>query len=137
MRVFFDSSAIAKRYIHEVGTDRVLELCGQAESVILSQLAPIEVLSAASRLRRDGILPPSAYKRLKKQFGEDLAEVELVEVDVENVRLAIHALERAPLRTLDALQVAAAITSKCQLFVSSDIRQLRAAQVMKLKVEQV
>ena len=137
MRIFFDSSAFAKRYVREPGSDRVLELCAEADRVVLSQITPVEVLSAATRLRRDGALPTSAYRRLKRAIGEDVAEAELIELSVGVIRLAIHALERAPLRTLDAFQVGAAMHSKVDLFVSADARQIRSARVLRLKVEHV
>ena len=36
MRVFFDSSAFAKRYVREEGTDVVLSWCEQATELCLS-----------------------------------------------------------------------------------------------------
>jgi len=38
MRFFFDTSALAKRYAAETGSDAVLVLCEQAQSIGLSVL---------------------------------------------------------------------------------------------------
>ena len=38
MRLFLDSSALAKRYVLENGSDRVVELCREADEVVLSSL---------------------------------------------------------------------------------------------------
>ena len=137
MKVFLDSSALAKRYIAERGSVRVLELCRAADRVVLSQITPVEILSAAARLRRSGLLPPRTYRAVKQELAADLAEAELIEITTSIVMHAVRALERAPLRSLDAIQLACALAADCDLFVSSDTRQLTAARVLGLKVERV
>ena len=46
MRVFFDSSAFAKRYVDEVGTPEVLIWCDRANELLLSVIALPELVSA-------------------------------------------------------------------------------------------
>jgi hypothetical protein len=45
MRVFFDTSAFAKRYIEEPGTDKVIEICRQAEHLVLCVICLPEMIS--------------------------------------------------------------------------------------------
>lgn len=56
MRIFFDSSAFAKRYIREEGTDIVLLWCDQATELCLSGIAISEIVSAFCRLQRENII---------------------------------------------------------------------------------
>ncbi|OOO02289.1 MAG: hypothetical protein USCGTAYLOR_01513 [Chromatiales bacterium USCg_Taylor] len=54
MRVYFDSSAFAKRYISEPGTAEGLAWCDQATELALSVIAIQELFSAFCRLKREG-----------------------------------------------------------------------------------
>ena len=56
MRVFFDSSAFARRYLGEAGSDAVVEWCDKATEIVLSGVALPEIISAFCRLRREGHL---------------------------------------------------------------------------------
>ena len=66
MRVFFDSSAFAKRYISEPGTDKVLAWCDQATEIGLSAIALPEIISAFCRLRREGKVDDTQYRQMIK-----------------------------------------------------------------------
>lgn len=50
MRVFFDTSALVKRYIEEPGTDKVIGISGQAEHLVLCIICLPEMISTLSRL---------------------------------------------------------------------------------------
>ena len=60
MRVFFDSSAVAKRYIDESGIEHVLGWCECADERVLSVIALPEMISAFCRLQQEGRLTPAA-----------------------------------------------------------------------------
>ncbi len=53
MRNFFDSSALAKRYVAEISTHNVLQLCQDSHQILLSVIVVPELLSAFNRLRRE------------------------------------------------------------------------------------
>lgn len=71
MRVYFDSSAFAKRYINEPGTAEVLVWCDQATELALSVIAISELISA---LKREGTLSAGQYRRLKSDLMADIAD---------------------------------------------------------------
>jgi predicted nucleic acid-binding protein len=52
MRVYFDSSAFAKRYIDEAGTAEVLAWCERASELAISVIAVPELISAFCRPQR-------------------------------------------------------------------------------------
>lgn len=137
MRVFLDSSALVKRYIREPGTERVIQLCREADELLLSVLCAPEIISTFNRLRREEKLPMARYRQLKRDLALDLDQSTLIDLVPSVVNRAVSCLERAPLRTLDALQTASAIESFSDLFVTADRRQAAAAEKLGLKTEDV
>jgi len=135
MRVFLDSSALAKRYIEEPGTDRVVALCAEAEEILLSILCVPELISALNRRKREGKLSAQQYRSLKRELAADIAEANVMDINTEIIQETITCLEQVPVRTLDAIQIATAKQSLCDLFVTADRRQYDAAQLIKLEAE--
>jgi uncharacterized protein len=137
MRIAFDTSALAKRYVTESGTSRVLELCAQATEVVVSVLCVPEILSGLNRLRREGRLSPEGYATAKADLAGDLTQATIVPVTSAVLSRTIDVLERTALRTLDAIHLAVAVDSACELFVSADARQCEAAKELGLTIERV
>ena len=137
MRVFLDSSALAKKYIAEKGSERILALWQEAEDVSLSILCVPEVLSACNRLRREKKLDQRGYQAIKDGFFRDLEDTNLVNVVPTIIEGAVNCLEGGTIRTLDAIHVASAMSIGSELFVTSDPRQAQGARAMKLKTELV
>jgi predicted nucleic acid-binding protein len=137
MRIAFDSSALAKRYVRESGTPRVLELCAQATEVVVSVLCVPEILSGLNRLRREERLSSDGYSAAKTDLADDMTQATIVAVTPTVLSRAIELLEEAALRTLDAIHLAVAMDSACDLFVSADARQCEAASELGLRIERV
>lgn len=137
MRIFLDSSALAKRYIFEPGTEQVLRRCREADEIVLSALCVPELISAFNRLRREGKLTAARYRRLKGDLAADLEQATIVDLTPSVVHRTIFCLEHAPLRALDAIHAASAAESLCDLFISADRRQCEAAARLKLRIENV
>lgn len=137
MRVFFDSSGLAKRYIRERGSDEVEKILSVAGELGLSVIAPAEVISALSRLRRQRAIAQGQYDLAKRALFSDLEDVSVVGVTNSVVAGAIGLLEEYSIRTLDALHVASAAEWKADLFVSSDKRQIAAAVGRGLRARRV
>lgn len=134
MRVYFDSSAFAKRYIDEPGTAEVLHWCEQADELAMSVIALPEMISAFCRLQREGRLTPVEYQRIKQDLMADLADALLCDTTPAALQLAVLALEASSLRGMDALHIAAAQVCEADVFVSADARQCAAAQTAGLNV---
>jgi predicted nucleic acid-binding protein len=137
MRIFFDSSSLAKRYIRETGSDKVEEIFSGASEVAVSLIALPEIVSALCRLRRENAISAAQYGLAKKSLFADIEDISICNVTVPVVGKAIDLLEKHPLRTLDALHLACAIDWQADLFVTSDRRQVSAAQKSGLRVVQV
>lgn len=137
MKVFLYTSAFAKRYIAEQGSEKVLALCHQAESLVVSVICLPELISALSRLVREKKLTKAAYRQLKNEAMADMKDVDICQITSEVLASVVPLLEEHPLRAMDALHVACALNYKPDVFVSADHRQLSAARKAGMKVVDV
>jgi predicted nucleic acid-binding protein len=137
LTVFLDSSALAKRYVREPGSDRVDEILLAASSLGVSMISVTEIVSALYRRRRERKLSPSQYLKAKRAFFEDVADANLINVTEATVERAVRLLEQWPLRSADSLQVASAAEWAADLFVSADRQQCSAARAFGLQVEEI
>jgi hypothetical protein len=137
MRVFLDTSALAKRHIQEQGTDQVIVRLGEADEILFSVLVLPEVVSALNRRRRERMLPDSEYRSRRRQLDADLEHATVVQLTPRVLERAISCLEQLPLRSSDAIHLASALEGGADLFLSADHRQCEAARKLGLKVEEV
>ena len=108
--VYFDTSALVKHYITEVGSGWVRALLThQAPTVFTSLLTSIEGACTFARRRREGMLSPQDHRQLLAVFDYDfrycynILDVEPTVMDTAR-RMANH----HPLRAYDAVQLATA-----------------------------
>jgi len=135
--VFLDTSAFAKRYVAEQGSDKVMALCQKADSLVVSVICLPELISTLSRLVREKKLAKADYRKLKGGAMADLADVDICQITPEVMVLAVSLLESHPLRAMDALHVACALAVKPDMFVAADHRQLSAARKAGLRIVDV
>jgi len=133
VRIFFDSSAFAKRYVDEVGSDAVDVLCRQADDLGLSVICVPEIISALNRRLREQALSSYDYRKAKVGLTADLRDADVVNLLPAVIASCLVILESTPIRTMDALHVACALEWKAELFVSSDKRQITAAKKAGLR----
>lgn len=137
VNVFLDSSALAKRYVQERGSDRVEEILSSASSLGVSVISLLEVVSALCRRRRERKLSHQQYLKAKQALFEDIEDASLVNVTDQVMARSVELLERWPLRSSDALHIASAAEWSAELFVSADERQCAAARGYGLQVEEL
>jgi predicted nucleic acid-binding protein len=135
VRVFFDSSAFAKRYVQEQGTVAVLDWCDRATEICLSGIALPEIVSAFCRLRREGRISEAEYRQLKSMFLLDIEDAAVGDLAPAVLAHAIASLEAGPLRAMDAIHVGTAVVLEVDVFVSADRRQQESASRAGLRVE--
>lgn len=128
MNVAFDSSAIAKRYIAEPGSEQVDAILQSAAQLGLSALCVPEIISALNRRVREGVLPQGGYEQAMAQLVADVADAVVLQLTPDVVVTAVSLLEQNALRVMDALHVAGALVWQADLFVTADRRQHDAAQ---------
>jgi len=135
MRAFFDTSAFVKRYIEEPGSEKVMEICREAEHLVLSLICLPEMISTLSRLVREGKISSDQYQQIKDLILDDFEDVEVCDITTEVITQTIRCLENNPLCAMDALHLGCALVVKPDIFVSSDRRQIEAAMREGLMVE--
>ena len=135
MRAFLDSSAFAKRYIEEKGSDAVGDICLEAGALAISVICVPEVLSALCRLKRERVLSKPCYHDLKDALYMDIRDVTLYNLSAPVLEKSVEILEHSAVRAMDALHVACALDWGAELFVSADKRQMSAAKKAGLKTK--
>jgi uncharacterized protein len=137
VNVVFDSSAFAKRYIAEPGSEQVDAILQNAAQLGLAALCVPEIVSALSRRVRERVLPQPGYEQAKAQLVADMADAVVLQLTPDVVATAVTLLENNILRAMDALHVAGALVWQADLFVTADLRQFAAAQKAGLNAQLV
>ncbi len=137
MRIFFDTSALAKRYIQEPGSEQVVQICQSADKMVVSFICLPELISTLNRLIREGKLAEHDYQEVRTTIFKELGEMEICQLSSESLCHTIDALEKHPLRAMDAIHLGCACTVEPDLFVSADNRQLEAAEKLGLCIERI
>ena len=137
MNIFFDSSSFIKKFINEQGSGEVDNYCQKASMLGLSIICLPEMMSALNRKVREGNLSVENYSIIKEQIVEDIEDIQIVNLMPEVVSGSIRLLEKSRLRSLDALHLSCAIIWNCDLFISSDKRQIDAAESSGLRVKYI
>ncbi len=137
LRTFFDSSAFAKRYVDEDGSQLVDDICQETTELSLSVICIPEIISALNRRIREKRLSRRDYSKIKRYLSDDVRDAMIINLVPEVIAASTRLLEVSPLRAMDALHVACAIIWRAELFVSSDKKQVTAARKAGLKTKYV
>ena len=139
---YFDTSALIKRYVQELGRREVQALLRRNQCVI-SAVLPVEVRSALRRRVADKTLDAKRVPSIVKRFAADRAYWTVIEVS-SDVLAAAESLSGAhPLRALDSIHVASAklfrdrVRSDSFTFISADAQQTKVAEALGLKTRYV
>lgn len=135
MKIVFDTSALLKRYLPEQGREAVLAWVNRAAPLVAAPHCKLELYSALARLAREGLVAEEPLRLTREAIEHSFTDIDVLPLTPQLERATIRALEAAPLRTVDALHVAAAWLARADLFVTADRRQAAAARAFGLNVE--
>ena len=135
MRIFMDTSAYAKRFIYEPGSDEIDNILFHASELGISLICVPELLSAMNRKLREKIISRSQYSEIKSSFTEEIYDIDIIQLTDEVIKKAVMLLEKNMLRTLDAIHIACAYEWDADMFLTSDKRQIKAAKKELKKVK--
>jgi predicted nucleic acid-binding protein len=130
-----DTSAYAKRFIEEEGSDEIDNILFQATELGISLLCVPELLSAINRKLREKTITRSQYSEIKSRFFEEINDIDIILLTDEVIRKSIMLLEKNVLRTLDAIHIACAYEWNADMFLTSDKKQIKAAKKELKKVK--
>ncbi len=128
MKLLVDSSAFAKRYVQEHGSEQIDNYLQQASELALCIILMPEIISGLNRRLRERVITAKDYKNLKDQLLEDVHDASIIQITPSVISHAVKLLEQNTLRAMDALHVACALEWKSDLFLTSDKRQFLAAK---------
>ena len=142
--IYWDTSALLKLYVSEPDSTYFLDLAADTEHQIVSSvIAMTEVLCALHGMEHRRVLKRGGARRIYEEFLSDSEAGRIVTIpcgpDVaREARQLVELTSRQPagflIRSLDAIHVASAVTSKATFFVATDERLRRAAGLMGLKL---
>jgi predicted nucleic acid-binding protein len=109
---FVDSSALVKRYVHEVGTGWMRRLTRRqaGHAIFVARITAVEVTAAVARRRKGGTLTRAKASSLLHRFRQHLAgRYAAVAVTPALLDEAMRLANTHALRAYDAVQLAAAL----------------------------
>ena len=123
--VYFDASAISKRYVRERGTPEVNHVFGRTpgDRVHVLAVGAGEVVSVLVRRRNGGLLPPAAYSAALARFRTEILDdptVEKVAADAATVRASLDLIDRHSINATDALILRTALDLQAVLAPAGD-----------------
>jgi len=133
--IYFDTSALAKWYINEAGSDDVERYLQDHGPVEISDLTIVEMRSLLSKLRRERSIGPEMEIRIFATFQEDIRLKHLIrhpfpEEIATGAANLISVLSDVPLRTLDAMHLVIAKEIFADTLATADKIMASAAQAM-------
>lgn len=136
---FLDTSALAKRYIQEVGSAWIVDICDNAgdDLIFISEITEIEMLAAVRRRFKRKTISENSASVAVADFDADLTSQYIsLKLTRDVLNLARNVVERNALRAYDAVQLATALECNRQQaeldlpqikFISADNELLNAA----------
>jgi uncharacterized protein len=137
--VYVDTSALAKWYLNEPGSDHFADWIVAQRETWISTLTTVEMRCLLGRRRRAGEITLETERRAFSTFEEDIANGHLFlhPVGDDALRSALVLLGRLtdlPLRTLDALHLALARQLAAPRLATADATMADAAAALGMEV---
>ena len=110
MNLYLDSSALAKRYLVETGSEDVRQWIEGAELTATSLITRAEVTAAITRAVRMGVLEEQSARRMIDEFRTDWVSLNRIPVTETLVARADRLACEFGLRGYDAVHLAATLT---------------------------
>lgn len=141
---YWDTSALVKLSVAEVDSAQFQELASRAARLVTAAIAPLEARTVFRRREAEGALPVGEAVALSTDLARDAADGRIIvqamdaAVEREFAKVLDACFAQTPpvfIRTNDALHLASAMTSGETEFVTADIRQRAAAELMGLTVK--
>jgi predicted nucleic acid-binding protein len=109
VNAYFDTSALAKRYVREPGSEGIIDLWRASTAIFTSAVTYAEMMASLHRKRREVVVSAKTFERLLVSFREDWRSLYCIEVS-GGLHLPIDRLVAAhPLRGFDAIHLASAV----------------------------
>jgi uncharacterized protein len=136
--IYLDTSVLAPFYWTEAASDSVAQLFHQSQTLIISELSEVELMSALSRRVRMQEIEREDAIAIVNQFQMHIASglYEKLPITTQHYQTAKSWIQHfdTPLRTLDALHLAVAYEQQVPL-ITADIGLARSAANLNVNVQ--
>jgi len=115
---FFDSSALVKYYVNEIGSNWVEAIIDAQppNKITIAQITGVEVVAAIARRVRAGMTSAADGTAAIQLFrGDFQAKFDVIPINAQLIEEAMNLAELHSLRGYDATQLAAAVAFEAQL----------------------
>lgn len=109
MNLYFDTSALIKRYINEPGTENIRAWIRAANAMATGLLTRAETTAGLTRLQNRGIITQEDYRQALDQFRLDWSSYHRIAINEELIARADFLACQHGLRGYDAVHLAAAL----------------------------
>lgn len=138
-RCYVDTSALAKWYLPEAGAERFAQFIVALDEALISRLTVVELRCLLGRRCRSGQLREEERDAAYRRFNEQVAHGYIDVVAVSDSRFGealrlIEVLDASPLRTLDALHLAAARAASADGLATADRVMAEAGHELGIQV---
>jgi|AntDeeMetagen681_2_1112603.scaffolds.fasta_scaffold02999_2 hypothetical protein len=139
MLCYLDTSALAKWYLNEPGSEEFSFWIGSQQDTHISSLTALELGCLLARRKRAGDFSAALEQELLDAFRNDVQQGHLVQhaVTDENILNATRLLEHVSpvaLRTLDAMHLQIALTIGATGLATADKTMAAAADILEFEV---
>lgn len=134
--LYLDTSALAKVYVTEAGTERARRAIADADAVITASLTVAEFGAVLGRRLRDGSLTPADIGEIRIRFARDAAGYFFIDLSRALSDAASDLALEHDLRGADAVHIASALAFRARVtdgdlvVASGDRRMLRVATAL-------
>ena len=138
-RPYLDTSALAKWYINESGSEAFVDFIQHHSPAVVSRLGVVEVRCLLARRRRAGELTRRYEEQAVATFEDDILRGDLQIEPLADVHALmavrlVESLTEPPLRTLDALHLAVAQSLALGTVATADRQLATAAAALGFEV---
>lgn len=126
MKAFIDTSSLFKKYVEEPGSIEFNHLLSSVHEIIVAPITKLEFYSVIERRLREKMMRPVDAKWIEKEFTLDYDYFSVVEWNENIISGSIRLIRKYQLKTLDSIQLSAALLAAADLFITSDKRLYQA-----------
>ena len=136
---YIDTSALAKWYLPEAGSEAFGNWCQRQKDTCISSLTITEFRCLLARRQRMQLLTGDQVQELYANFQQDcqaghLLHIPVTDQHVSNAELMIESLPNVALRTLDALHLSIAYDIAATELATADKVMAQAAKLLEFRV---
>jgi hypothetical protein len=136
---YLDTSALAKWYVREPGSEAFEAFVTGVSDPVISRLVVVEMRCLLARRRRAGLLSADLEALIYGRFTEQVAAGHLRVEPIADARLLgaldlIQRLPAVPLRTLDAIHLSSALAAAVTVLATADLTMREAALQLGIDV---